>query len=248
MSEKRPPIAESMVRDGLSVGAGVIASHNPLAGALAGLAIGPTANAAGRVQQWFGDRFSRRVVQTAVNLGERAEAEGIEPDQEPLEELLENGLPFIGRASVEEKRRLMEEILMNGVRSLEDQAKRIDAIDALQLIEAIPDGAVLIFVSFLRKLSGEDDVLKIKGSSRDSEVMPKCGLSDIVYQDNLFVIFNREGSKGADIQGKTLIASQYRSDVGETHYFLSERGKFLARWITNNPAPRPQYEEVPPTE
>ena len=155
MSDKKPA-AETATRVAMGVGMGALATTNPVGAGLVGTAIEPAALVAGQVQQWFTARFNRRVAQTTGNVLDRMEAEGIQADPENLAELLENALPFVGRASVEEKRRLMEEILMNGVRSLGDDGKRAEAIEAMKLIEEIPLGAVLVFVAFLQKLKSEN--------------------------------------------------------------------------------------------
>lgn len=237
MSDEKPPIAESMVRDGLSVGAGVIASHNPLAGALAGLAIGPLAGAAGRVQQFFGDKFSRRIVQTTINLGERTEAEGIETDQERLEELLENGLPFVGRATVEEKRRLMEEVLMNGVRSLKQEGKKAEAVEALKLIEEIPEASILIFLAFIKRMEKVDSVYVEAKDFSVENLVGEIQISKYACKRALDFILYATISNGASLSSGHLIvwAEKTGNTPGLKYYELSDAGMWLAKWITNNP-------------
>jgi hypothetical protein len=248
MSEKKPA-ASSIVRTGGMVAVGVMASSNPVGASLVGAAIEPAALVAGHWQEWISARFGRRVSETTGNLLERAEAEGIESDPEKLAELLESGLPFVGRASVEEKRRLMEEILMNGIRSLGEEGKKAEAIEALNLIEELPLGAVLIFSAFLNKLRNEKIQYVITHSFEYEKYLPNCGMNKTIINRCLNLIFRRYDHVDSPISSGFLMDRGEK--YGKFHFptiYLTDSGEWLAEWITNNPAPRPEAEEAPPTE
>jgi hypothetical protein len=207
------------------------------------------------LQKCFSLRGAKRAISTAESLAQRTEIEELEPDPEKFAELLENGLPFIGRATVEEKRRLMEEVLMNGVRSLENEAKRAETVEALKMIEEIPYASVMIFISLLDILKKNEKKALLFGDHWD-DLIPRCNLNSVIFESSWAYIFNYNGRSGMS-NGKSLFSIRDNSDYqnrniysseGRRMLILSDFGAWLADWITNNPAPRPEAEEASPME
>ena len=112
----------------------------------------------------------------------------------------------------------------------------------------MPDGAVLIFAAFVRRLSYEG-VSFVLVSENVHDTLPKCGLSQIIFENSIKVIYSSYEKAPLSFGHHLLTTFEEKTYQKTLRYLkLSDAGQWLADWITNNPAPRPEAEEVPPTE
>jgi len=196
-----------------------------------------------------------RVSKTFQSATEKIAAEGIEPDLGRMADLLEQAIPFVGNAQTEEKRQMMEDVILNAARRSKEAAAQIEAAEILAAIEDMPDPAALIFAEIVRLVkqipSDQPQIL--------TRPIPDCGFSSRIHTEALKYLggdFHTASSRipiqiedrpglieDVDEKGGGMIF--HRS--GSYKYRLTSYGKWVADWITNNPSPKPTTEgDAPP--
>jgi len=247
MSKDEEPMSPTLARGlkgGLLAAGAALAPSNPVVGAaLVGLAelTGPGAGGFGAAVQNF--RAWKRA-KTSRNLLQRAEEEKLEPevDAEQVNYFFAQAAPFVEDATTERKRQMMEDIIFNGLRNLADEAKRAEAIEALQVIDEMSDSSALLFAGFLKKLEEMDGKPIIQGSDHRENV-PDCGLNLSVYLKALKPIYdmyrNNQGLSIGYLIDQVSIPMEGGTARG---IVLTEAGKWLAEWLSNNRLPQPSEE------
>lgn len=212
-----------------------------------------------RVQDWFASVPALYVARMFNRVNERIEQETIEVDPVNMIDLLRTASQFVADAATEEKRRMMEEVIINGARRSRDAAAQIEATKALEIISQMPEAAALIF---------SETTLRIREIAPDSpktleHPLPGCGLEKFIWEEGRKYLYGDYHYPSSDkfrmrmpfrIYTREPLVDDVEGDdegqgVTQTNRFeLSSQGRWLADWITNNPAPRPETEEASPTE
>lgn len=182
--------------------------------------------------------------------GQRVQEEQIEVDPVRMVDLLQTAARYVGDAETEDKRRMMEEVILNGARKSKGTAGQIEAMEVLAVIGDMPDSAVLVFAEIVRLTK------QIPPSQKPVlfKPVPDCGLPSRIYLDALkylsgkfhsaagripIQIEDRPGFIESIVEGR----GEIFSSNGSGEYYLTSYGKWIADWITSNPA-NPSTEEA----
>lgn len=201
-----------------------------------------------RVQGWLGSVPALHVARIFHRVNERVVEEQIEVDPVNMIDLLRTASQFVADAATEEKRRMMEEVIINGARRSKDAAAQIEATEALSALSQMPDSSALMFAQIVSEIASSES-----GHIRKADT--NCGLSLILLEDAFrYLKGEYEYSNGIAIETRpSLIIEVAKSDnvggrIKTGDIVFSDFGAWLADWITNNPAPRPEAKEASPTE
>lgn len=177
-----------------------------------------------KLQDFTGSIGTWRIAKTFHNIGSTVEAEGISLDAEHVMNLLEQTIPFVANASTEEKRQMMEDIIRNGVRKSEGEFGHIEAKSALKRISDMPDEVAVVFSAFVAQMQKQGPGWPI----------PNPGLSDVLH-DKALTYLRSDPPHGVELLTRS---------TNSGGYDYTREGRWLADWITNNPAPKPPAKEA----
>lgn len=239
---------ESVVRATiLGTGALLAAYNHPVE---AGLLLSVTESAslqAGNVQNWASNFHNRVINKTFGRIAERAKDEHLDVESDRLEHTIRHSIPCVGNASTEEKRQMMEEIIMNAVRKAEDAAAQIEANEAMKWISQMPDEAAYIFSLLLSKFTSEGKTfrdydpefsftVKLKYHGLPAMIAVKAYVYLCGPETPLSLIDEVDNNKWPKAE-TALIEGIEEEDwpLLDNTAQISQRGLWLAGWITSNP-------------
>jgi len=241
MSEPEKTPSEKVARAAM-IGGGLVAA---LAGhhVEAGLAIGAaesTAIAAGTIERHVRGFADRLIAKTARRVKERSEQEQLQPDAETMDYFFREAIPTIGAATTEQKRQMMEEVILNLGRKSTEIGAQIEASEALKWITEMPDEAALVFSVVVAKIRA----LPPGSPKRLTRPLPTAGLPDFLVrraEEYLKGSFRSTHRMGISIEErspliKILTHADQQGGQHETgEYELSKMGAWLGRWIADHP-------------
>ncbi|MGC4043935.1 MAG: hypothetical protein QM758_09070 [Armatimonas sp.] len=239
---------------GAMVSAGIVtaAAGHPVEGALLVGAAESVANAAKglyqsptmqKLQEFVGSVPAWRISKTFRRVEKRIIEEGIDVNPERMADLFEVAIPFVGNAKTEEKRRMMEEVIINGARRSTDAAAQVEAAEALALISDMPDSVALVFATIIAKIRQQ----KLNDWTIVSFPFPTCDLSLHIIIDVYNYLQRQQSGYAKDSWRLGLIEKIKVTDDGikadvilvspneREKYQITHVGKWLGEWITNNP-------------
>jgi hypothetical protein len=227
-----------------------LAVANPALSALGLAFAGRAGIGAGQFVDWINTIHAKRASKTIVNVGEQMSKESIDnPNPELFEELIANALPYIGHASTEHKRQMMENNIMNGVRILADDIKQIEAKSALEYLDKMPDPAAWLFALCINQ-SDKMGILsmqqKVFGADYYNAII-NHEMDKSIYWDGLSYLVNVYNTSGG-ANATFLIMAKYDHNSRCSEFSLSEKGMWLRDWIARNPVEKESIPEPDPPQ
>lgn len=193
-----------------------------------------TGPGAGGIQSFFDAVKAKRVKKTVDNLSKKISEESIDINNENIINLFAQAVPYLSDASTENKRKMMEDIIMNGARRHSEAVAQIEAATAITFINEMPDGSCLIFA----------EIVSLFKSKQNLELpLPTAGLNSVLLEDAqgyLYGTYKNLNSHSLTEDRPALIIVDKKSDKAGGYfnlntYKLTKFGEWLADWINENP-------------
>jgi hypothetical protein len=198
-----------------------------------GVAVGAAAPIVGGtvrlVHQFISEFKARRVKEVTDRVKERMEQEGVGDRFDDVKDVVLEAIPFIADAETEEKRQILEDVIVNATRR-HDLTARTEASMALRLIKQMPAEAILVFGSIV---ASEGDQLSLKNNWKFSVGSDCFGLEWAIFEAGLASLGDL-GLVTGDPRYPFSDFARVRS-FGEVEFRLAHRALLLARWIERNP-------------
>lgn len=192
---------------------------------------------------WVGRR-AERVREFAFSLRSRARKQGVEAKLSAVADVIEQAIPVVGDTTSEQKRRMVEDVVLNAAHRSGEYGEQIQAVHAMELLDLMPDEAALLFSAMVSELAALPD-----GATRALRApLPDVGLppflmeqaQDYLQGESENHSFLRVAVKGREplMWHPTSIEARGTPVTDFEHWVLSAKGEWLAGWVlANEPDP-----------
>lgn len=190
----------------------------------------PLARGAEQLGAALNERIVRVIRRSATRVQAQVEAEGLSIDPELADDALRQAIGSLADAETDDKRRLIEEVLINTVRRAAESAARAGALRALEMIAAMPPAAVLVFASLA--------ALQREAASDSPEIFEarilfrRTGLP--LFMNNEAVDWLAANSKLVSVEVDYFDDGQGNPEPYIEGVGLSCLGTWLADWVSAN--------------
>jgi hypothetical protein len=193
----------------------------------------PLARGAEHLSAALNESIVRVLRRSATRVQTQVEAEGLSVDPELVDDTLRQAIGSLADAETDDKRRMIEEVLINTARRSAEPAARVQALRALEMIAAMPPAAVLTFAA-LAALQRDD-------GSNEPQMFE---LGALARKSGLPWLMNAEAMDYL-VKSTSLIEgeSDYHDGNGQPLAYwagavLTPKEACLAKWVTCNFVPR----------
>jgi hypothetical protein len=175
------------------------------------------------------------------NVRSRAKDQKIEDKLPYVADVVEQAIPIIGNESAPEKRKMMEDIILNAAWRIDESTAAVQSMEALRMIEALPAPAAIVFA-----VISTDPHCILRDVIGWASASPTCPLPPFMVTK---AVQHLRGEYQPTVVGAFAVGDRPHlvseparaNEKGEVqvadHLELTEEGKWLADWIASHPTP-----------
>lgn len=225
----------------------IAAAHGDLAGGFALKSAAPLIGYAAEHWRWLG-RGVERIYEFSQRIQERAVEEGVREELKDVKDVIEQAVTVIGGEETEQKRRMIEDIVLNAAKKTKQHGSVLEANHAIDAIKEMSPEVAFVFGALVAELVSSPTGFE----TTIPDPIPNYGLPEFLHVAAIQEMSPRYRPVGFSSQPAivmndaprrphhTLLTRPVHIDsegnpIGEKSFELSDYGKWLASWIVSNP-------------